>query len=113
MRRTTRLFEGGDYFDVIMRVSSRGIASYLILIVACSSSERAAAVLRSGSMRTVRAEIEGEAQYRVPELNRQRAVGVRQAAQSRIITSAHRINQGLIPDLRPPEEYLRQRAGPN
>jgi exodeoxyribonuclease V alpha subunit len=26
----------------------------------------------------------------------------RQAAQSRIITSAHRINQGLIPDLRPP-----------
>ena len=28
----------------------------------------------------------------------------RQAAQSRIITSAHRINQGLIPDLRPPEE---------
>jgi exodeoxyribonuclease V alpha subunit len=27
----------------------------------------------------------------------------RQAAQSRIITSAHRINQGLIPDLRPPE----------
>jgi hypothetical protein len=34
-------------------------------------------------MRTVRAEIEGEAHYRVPELNRQRAVGVRQAAQSR------------------------------
>ena len=28
----------------------------------------------------------------------------RQAAQSRIITSAHRINQGLIPDLRPPAE---------
>ncbi len=27
----------------------------------------------------------------------------RQAAQSRIITSAHRINQGLIPDLSPPE----------
>jgi hypothetical protein len=29
---STRLFEGGDYFDVIMRVSSRGIgiASYLI-----------------------------------------------------------------------------------
>ena len=26
----------------------------------------------------------------------------RQAAQSRIITSAHRINQGLIPDLNPP-----------
>ena len=38
-------------------------------------------------------------------LNRQRAVGVRRAAQSRIITSAHRINQRLIPDLRPPEEY--------
>jgi hypothetical protein len=104
-RRSTRLFEGGNYFDVIMRVSSRRIASYLILIVACSSSERAAPVLRSGSMRTVRAEIEGEAHYRVPELNRQRAVGVRQAAQSRIITNAHRINQGLIPDLRPPEEY--------
>src|ERR1700726_310438 len=28
----------------------------------------------------------------------------RQAAQSRIITSAHRINQGTIPDLNPPEE---------
>jgi exodeoxyribonuclease V alpha subunit len=28
----------------------------------------------------------------------------RQAAQSRIITSAHRINQGLIPDLSPPAE---------
>jgi exodeoxyribonuclease V alpha subunit len=28
----------------------------------------------------------------------------RQAAQSRIITSAHRINQGSIPDLRPPAE---------
>jgi len=28
----------------------------------------------------------------------------RQAAQSRIITSAHRINQGSIPDLRPPVE---------
>ena len=28
----------------------------------------------------------------------------RQAAQSRIITSAHRINQGWIPDLRPPGE---------
>jgi exodeoxyribonuclease V alpha subunit len=28
----------------------------------------------------------------------------RQAAQSRIITSAHRINQGSIPDLRPPGE---------
>jgi exodeoxyribonuclease V alpha subunit len=27
----------------------------------------------------------------------------RQAAQSRIITNAHRINQGLIPDLKPPE----------
>ena len=27
----------------------------------------------------------------------------RQAAQSRIITSAHRINQGSIPDLNPPE----------
>ncbi len=27
----------------------------------------------------------------------------RQAAQSRIITGAHRINQGLIPDLSPPE----------
>ncbi len=27
----------------------------------------------------------------------------RQAAQSRIITNAHRINQGLMPDLRPPE----------
>ena len=27
----------------------------------------------------------------------------RQAAQSRIITSAHRINQGAIPDLSPPE----------
>ena len=27
----------------------------------------------------------------------------RQAAQSRIITNAHRINQGLIPDLNPPE----------
>jgi hypothetical protein len=27
----------------------------------------------------------------------------RQAAQSRIITSAHRINQGSIPDLSPPE----------
>ena len=27
----------------------------------------------------------------------------RQAAQSRIITSAHRINQGIIPDLSPPE----------
>jgi ATP-dependent exoDNAse (exonuclease V) alpha subunit len=26
----------------------------------------------------------------------------RQAAQSRIITTAHRINQGLIPDLSPP-----------
>jgi exodeoxyribonuclease V alpha subunit len=26
----------------------------------------------------------------------------RQAAQSRIITTAHRINQGSIPDLRPP-----------
>jgi exodeoxyribonuclease V alpha subunit len=28
----------------------------------------------------------------------------RQAAQSRIITNAHRINQGLIPDLSPPED---------
>jgi exodeoxyribonuclease V alpha subunit len=27
---------------------------------------------------------------------------VRQAAQSRIITSAHRINQGFFPDLTPP-----------
>src|SRR5262249_61947322 len=27
----------------------------------------------------------------------------RQASQSRIITNAHRINQGLIPDLSPPE----------
>ena len=27
----------------------------------------------------------------------------RQAAQSRIITNAHRINQGLMPDLSPPE----------
>jgi len=29
----------------------------------------------------------------------------RQAAQSRIITSAHRINQGSIPDLSPPAEH--------
>src|SRR4029079_1780463 len=29
--------------------------------------------------------------------------GFRQAAQSRIITSAHRINHGSIPDLNPPE----------
>src|SRR5262249_12055163 len=40
----------------------------------------------------------------------------RQAAQSRIITSAHRINQGCIPDLRPPDTdsdfYFVQAADP-